>query len=113
MGEWLKLLLGHRPDMISDATLDKVFSPIISTSKERRIFPRWLGRDAASYAMGWRVLTDGPDTVIYHGGYVNGFKGEIAFNRRDDIGVCVLFNAHSELGKVCIPEFFQRWKLQR
>lgn len=113
MGEWLKLLLGHRPDMIDGATLDKVFSPIISTSKERRIFPRWLGRDAASYALGWRVLTDGPDTVIYHGGYVNGFKGEIAFNRRDDIGICVLFNAHSELGKTCIPEFFQRWKLQR
>lgn len=113
MGGWLKLLLGHRPDIIANATLDKVFSPIISTSKERRIFSRWLGRDAASYAMGWRVLSDGPDTIIYHGGYVNGFKGEIAFNRRDDIGICVLFNAHSELGKNCIPEFFQRWKLQR
>jgi len=110
MGEWLKLLLGHRPELVSGATLDQVFSPRIKTDKERRIFPGWLPRDAASYALGWRVLRDGADTIIYHGGYVNGFKGEIAFNRNDDIGVCVLFNAHSELSKQCIPAFFERWK---
>lgn len=109
MGEWLKLLLGHRPDIVTNTALDKVFSPVVKTDKERRIFPRWLDRDAASYAMGWRVLQDGADTIIYHGGYVNGFKGEIAFNRRDDIGICVLFNAHSELSRVCVPAFFERW----
>lgn len=110
MGEWLKLLLGHRPELVSGAILDQVFSPRIKTDKERRIFPGWLPRDAASYALGWRVLRDGADTIIYHGGYVNGFKGEIAFNRNDDIGICVLFNAHSELSKQCIPAFFERWK---
>lgn len=112
MGQWLRLLLGHRPELVAGATLDKVFSPVIKTDKERRIFPGWLHRDAASYALGWRVLEDGADTIIYHGGYVNGFKGEIAFNRRDDIGICVLFNAHSEVGKKCIPAFFERWKMK-
>lgn len=110
MGQWLKVLLGHRPDIVSNTTLDKVFSPVIKTDKERRIFPRWLSRDAASYALGWRVLNDGADTIIYHGGYVNGYKSEIAFNRRDGIGVCMLFNAHTELSKTCIPAFFERWK---
>ncbi len=113
MGEWLKLLLGHRPDLAADATLDKVFSPVIKTSKERRIFSSWLGRDAASYALGWRVLEDGPDTIIYHGGYVNGFKSEIAFSRCDDIGICVLFNANSEFSKKCVPMFFEQWKQKR
>jgi len=110
MGQWLLLLLGHRPDIVTNATLDRVFRPVVKTDKERRIFYGWLGRDAASYALGWRVLQDGADTIIYHGGYVNGFKGEIAFNRRDDIGICVLFNAHSELSRTCIPAFFERWK---
>lgn len=109
MGEWLKLLLGHRPDMVADSILDHVFHPVIKTDKERRIFPGWLARDAASYALGWRVLQDGNDTIIYHGGYVNGFKSEIAFNRKADIGICVLFNANSELSRACIPEFFQRY----
>jgi len=107
MGEWLKLLLGHRPDLVSDATLDRVFSPVVKTDKERRIFPRWLGRSDASYAMGWRVLTHEGDTIVYHGGYVNGFKSEIALNRRTGLGICVLFNAHTELSKECVPKFFE------
>lgn len=111
MGEWLKLLLGHRPDIVADTTLDHVFHPVIRTDKERRIFSGWLDREAASYALGWRVLQDGADTIIYHGGYVNGFKGEIAFNRRDDIGVCVLFNANSEFSRTCVPVFFENWKI--
>ncbi len=113
MGEWLKLLLGHQPDIVADTTLDQVFRPVVKTGRERRIFPRWIGRDEASYALGWRVLEHGGDTIIYHGGYVNGFKGEIAFNRRDGIGICVLFNANSELSGVCVPAFFERWRAKR
>lgn len=113
MGEWLKVLLGQRPDIAAAATLDRVFRPVVKTDKERRIFPRWLDRSAASYALGWRVLEDGADTIIYHGGYVNGFKCEIAFNRRDGIGVCMLFNAHSDLSRECVPVFFEKWKAQR
>jgi len=110
MGQWLKVLLGNRPDIVRDSTLDRVFRPVVKTDKERRLFPRWLPRNAASYALGWRVLEYGTDTLIYHGGYVNGFKSEIALNRRDGIGICVLFNAHTEMSGACIPAFFERWK---
>lgn len=110
MGEWLKLLLGHKPSIVSDTTLDRVFKPIIDTGKERRILPRWIARNEAYYAMGWRVLEHGGDTIIYHSGYVNGFRGEIAFNRRDDVGICVLMNANTELSSECVPAFFERWK---
>ncbi|MEI6411414.1 MAG: serine hydrolase domain-containing protein [Bacteroidota bacterium] len=109
MGEWLKLLLGYKPELVSNATLDQVFAPVIKTSRERRIFPRWIGRDEASYAMGWRVLEHGGETIMYHGGYVNGYRGEIAFNRRDGIGICVLFNAHTSLCSEVVPAFFERW----
>jgi len=109
MGEWLKLLLGHKPQVIAEATLDKVFSPVVKTGSERRTLGHWIKRDDASYALGWRVLQHGDDTIIYHGGYVNGFRGEIAFNRRDGIGICVLFNGSSELCSDCIPAFFDRW----
>ncbi|MFN0037130.1 MAG: serine hydrolase domain-containing protein, partial [Saprospiraceae bacterium] len=110
MGQWLKILLGHRPDIVADSTLDRVFRPVVKTDKERRIFPRWLPRNAASYALGWRVLEDEGDTILYHGGYVNGYKSEIALNRRDGIGICVLFNAHTPLSNACIPAFFEKWK---
>lgn len=113
MGAWLKLLLGHKPMIVADSTLEKVFTPIIKTGTERRTFPRWINRSDASYALGWRVLQHDSDTIIYHGGYVNGFRGEIAFNRRDDIGICVLFNASSELCSNCVPAFFDRWEQVR
>jgi len=113
MGEWLRLLLGARPELIADSTLDHVFRPVIKTGNERRIFPGWIDRKDASYAMGWRVLQHGADTIVYHGGYVNGFRSEIALNRNDGIGICVLFNAHTPLAKVCIPAFFERWEKNR
>ncbi|MDO8366616.1 MAG: serine hydrolase domain-containing protein [Saprospiraceae bacterium] len=113
MGEWLKLLLGNRPDLVADTTLDRVFHPVVKTDKERRIFPHWLPRDAASYAMGWRVLNHEGDTILYHGGYVNGYKSEIALNRRDGIGICVLFNANTALSSACIPAFFEKWEVAK
>ncbi|MBL7807483.1 MAG: beta-lactamase family protein [Saprospiraceae bacterium] len=113
MGQWLMMLLGQKPQVISSKTLDQVFRPVVKTDKERRIFPHWLPRDAASYAMGWRVLDDHGDTIIYHGGYVNGYKSEIAFNRKDGIGICALFNAAIPLSNDCVPAFFEKWKVFR
>ncbi len=110
MGQWLVTLLGYRPDIVSAATLDRVFQPVVKTDKERRIFPHWLRRDAASYALGWRVLDNQGETILYHGGYVNGYKSEIALDRREGIGICVLFNAHTEMSSACIPAFFEQWK---
>lgn len=113
MGEWLKLLLGHKPAIVADSTLDRVFKPIIDTGKERRILPHWIARNEAWYALGWRVLKHEGDTIMYHSGYVNGFRGEIAFNRRDDVGICVLMNANTELSSECVPAFFERWKAMK
>ncbi|MFN4254860.1 MAG: serine hydrolase domain-containing protein [Saprospiraceae bacterium] len=108
MGQWLKVLLGHRPDIVADSTLDEVFRPRIRTEDERRYFGEWPSPKTASYALGWRVLACGGDTLVCHGGYVNGFKSEIAFDRRAGIGICVLFNAPSGLAGRCLPEFFSR-----
>jgi beta-lactamase class C len=110
MGAWLKLLLNNRPDIITENTLNEVFQPFIKTYNERRYFSHWQGSKEAFYAMGWRVLENQQDTIIYHAGYVNGFKGEIALNRKDGIAICVLFNANTDLSQACIPAFFNRWR---
>lgn len=106
MGEWLKLLLGYKPEIISNSALDQVFEPVISTGKERSILPGWIARDAAFYAMGWRVLHHESDTLVYHAGCVNNYQCEIAFDRKKGIGICVLSNAVTGLKGQCIREFF-------
>ena len=110
MGAWLRLLLGHQKNIVADSTLDKVFEPVTGTGGERSVLHHWVRRNDAYYALGWRVLQHDTDTIIYHGGYVNGFRGEIAFNRQKDVGICVLMNASTELGAISVTNFFDRWK---
>ncbi len=110
MSQWLLLLLGNRPDLIRPSTLDTVFAPRIKTNNERRFFSDWLGDKEAFYGLGWRILQTPTDTIIYHGGYVNSYKGEVAINRKDKIGVCVLMNGAGSLAGTLIPGFFERYK---
>ena len=87
MGKWLKLLLGHRPAIANEVTLDRVFSPVVETGSERRIFRHWINRSDASYAMGWRVLNHHNDTIIYHfndSGSILGVQN-IAFDLGPDV----------------------------
>ncbi len=112
MGKWLQVLMGNRPDIVSKATLDHVFTPIITTSNERRVFPHWAPMRDAYYALGWRVLDCGADTLIYHGGYVNGYRSELAFDRKEKIGICILFNNPSPIASSCIPSFFDFYRFQ-
>lgn len=111
MGKWLLLLLGHRPEIIGKEALEEVFHPVVKTGKERKIQGGWISREEASYAMGWRVLEHGGQTILYHGGYVNGFRGEIALDRQAGIGVCVLFNGPSDLASDCIQAFFEQYAM--
>jgi beta-lactamase class C len=90
---------------VADSTLDKVFEPVTGTGGERSVLHHWVRRNDAYYALGWRVLQHDSDTIIYHGGYVNGFRGEIAFNRQKDVGICVLMNASTELGAISVTNF--------
>ncbi len=106
MGNWLKVVMGHRPDIISEQTLDYIFQPFVRSNNRRRYFRKWNLLDEAHYGMGWRVLALGSDTVLYHGGYVNGYRSEISFDREEKIGICVLFNAPSEMASQCIPSFW-------
>lgn len=113
MGQWLLLLNGQKPAILTDAMLDFVFRPRIRTYDERRHFGEWSKPKTAYYALGWRVLTQETDTLVYHGGYVNGFRGEIAIDRKNKVAICVLFNAATELSQRCIPAFFKRYRSQK
>jgi len=110
MGQWLRVLLGHQPDIVSETTLNEVFRPVVRTYKERRYFRAWPGPKEAYYAHGWRVLVSGSDTIVCHGGAVNGFRGEIAIDRKNGIAICALFNASTDMPGLCIPAFFERYR---
>ncbi len=109
MANYLQLLLGNRPDLISPETLDEVFTPRVNTNNKRRYFHDWPMVDDAFYGYGWRILKRAGQTIAYHGGYVNRYRTEIAVNRDDKIGICVLTNAPTHFANDAVPDFFQKY----
>jgi len=113
MGEWLQLLLGNRPEVIQQKTLNEIFRPRINTNNKNRYFHDWPMVDDAFYGLGWRILTNAKDTLIYHGGFVNGYRGEILIHPKEKLGICVLTNAPSELANQAIPVFLEKYAAKR
>lgn len=106
MGNWLLLLTGNRSDLISETTLDEIFTPV-SRIPNKRFSRHYEKASESAYGMGWRVLNNGNQTIVYHGGYVNGYRSEIAFDRERKIGISILLNSNSSFALEVIPEFFE------
>lgn len=109
MGKWLLLLNGHYPDVISKETLEEIFTPL-ATINNRRFSRHWDGVNESHYGMGWRILDNGGQRIVYHGGYVNGYRSEIAFAPDDDLGISILINSNSSYPLEVIPPFFNHFK---
>ena len=111
MGRWLQLLLGNRPDVISEAALDTIFTPVVKTKNEGRYFRRWPQVQEAYYGLGWRVLDCTPyDTLVYHGGYVNSYRSEIAVDRKEKLAVCALASVPGNFTGQCIRGTFELYR---
>jgi len=104
MGQWLKIVLGGRPDIIKQKSLDQLFTPIIETPKQE-YFDGWEGVTKSSYGMGWRVLAFEGRKLAYHGGLVNQFRCEIALDLENKTGICFLFNTQSFYARIAVPSF--------
>ena len=113
MAYWLQALLGQRPEVLSKQVLDQAFTPQVKTPIKSRYFSKWPNVEGVWYAHGWRVLDYGGETIQYHGGLVNGFRAEIAINRKEKIGLCILTNAPSRFANHCIPAFLDRYKTSK
>ena len=111
MAQWLQLLLGNRPEVISEAALDTIFTPVVKTKNEGRYFRSWPRVQKAYYGLGWRILDCSPyDTLVYHGGYVNSYRSEIAINRKEKLAVCVLASVPGRFTGRCIRGTFDAYE---
>ncbi|WP_405208323.1 serine hydrolase domain-containing protein [Aquimarina sp. LLG6339-5] len=105
MAEYLKVLLGNRPDIISKRSLAEIFNPMICTSDKDTYVNLWDGVTDSYYAKGWRVLDYRNRKVVYHGGNVNQYKTQLMIDPENKIGVCVLFNGPNTFNGPVIPTF--------
>jgi len=106
MARWLKALTAPQKQLLNASVKDEMFKPFVRATARNRYFRNWKKSSGSFYSLGWRVLTFKTDTLNYHGGYVNGYRSEIAVKGNDGIGICVLVNAAGQLADRAIPEFF-------
>ncbi len=107
MADWLKVLLGERQDIINDSTLQTIYTPFIKTPIKNRYRRYWKNHlDKLYYGMGWRIFEYHDQKIVYHGGYVSGYRAEIGFDPEKNVGICVLLNSTAPLANICVPSFF-------
>lgn len=113
MAQWMVALLGHKENVISNATLTTLFSPVVKAPSKNRNYRKVNRYSDSFYGLGWRILHYPDDTLVYHGGFVNGYRSEVAVDPKEDIAVCILTNAPGALADNGIPLFFNIYKEYR
>jgi beta-lactamase class C len=106
MGKWLKALLGNSPDKIDPEILHLITSPEIKTPLRRAYTRHWDPIDGRYYSFGWRIFDYKGHRIIYHGGYVRGYRAEIAFCPELNTGLAFLQNSPNGVASRCVPTFF-------
>lgn len=109
MALWLKALLGNKQEVLDNKILDQIFEPQVRAISKNRNFWQWQRPKASYYALGWRVLAFKNDTIEYHGGYVNGYRSEVAIDRKNKLAICILTNSAGNLPDQAIPKFFMQY----
>ncbi len=109
MAHWLLGLTGYYPDVISPKTIHDISMTTIQTPRKYAYRVNWTSLEKTYYGLGWRIFQFNHHEVVYHGGYVEGFRTEIAFDPAQSIGVVVMFNSNTPAASRCIPDFFNKY----
>ena len=108
MGKWLIANLGHNPKVLSPSLLELVTTPRIKTKKDlRRMYWRKYLTDA-HYGYGWRIYQFKGKPIIYHSGWVSGYRADIGYSPELGIGFAVLMNAEANLINKVSSEFWDK-----
>jgi beta-lactamase class C len=95
MAKWVMAQLGSHPEVLAPDMVETMTRPRVRTRRElyRRNWRDML--TDAHYGLGWRVYQLGENRLAYHSGWVSGFRADVAWSARHDIGVVVLLNAEA------------------
>jgi beta-lactamase class C len=97
MAQWLNAQLGNAPEVLPPEVLDLIHAPQVSTPTEtQRMRGALPGLKSSHYAYGWRVYDYASNTVVAHGGSVDGYGAQIMFVPERNTGIVVLSNARTE-----------------
>ena len=80
-----------------------IFEPQVVFPLSQSFRNNWGKVDSGNYGIGWRIIGYQGRTVAYHGGYVLGYKTEIAYCSQEDIGIAYLSNSPNSTDAIVVP----------
>jgi len=111
LSQWLLAQLGHKQDVLPVNLLNDM---------QQKITPNTLGdshyadRDDLKnthYGLGWRIFDfDGQKNFAHHGGWVQGYRAEVVFNRQLQIGMAFLTNSETKLARNIIFKYLDLYE---
>ncbi|WP_026376170.1 serine hydrolase domain-containing protein [Aestuariibacter salexigens] len=109
MAIWIDALLGRYPQVVSPDVIQQVTTPQVKTKRElnRRGWKAYL-KDA-HYGLGWRLYDFDGKPLYYHGGWVKGYRADVAVAPEHDAGFALLMNAESNLINTITAQFWHRY----
>ncbi len=97
LGYWLIAQLGYNPEVLNPQQLSQMTNKRVRTVRDLRR-RQWREHITdAHYALGWRVYQFGQEQLVYHGGWVQGFRAELAYSKERELGLVILLNAESNV----------------
>lgn len=105
LGQFLIALTDENSGAISREALETVFTPQVKSPLKRTYFKSWDRIQSKEYSIGWRIVNYKGRKVAYHGGYVLGYKAEIALCDEEDVGIAFLTNSPTGALAKNVPTF--------
>jgi len=105
MEQWLLALLGYKQEWMSDTVISNISTPMIYTPLKWRYTRYWKPFRERYYSLGWRIYQYQGRKIVYHGGYIRGYRAEIAFCPSEDVGIAFMQNSPNNLASRCVPTF--------
>ena len=92
MAKWLMAQLGANPLVVPPEAVETLIAPRVRTPRDlhRREWDRLL--TDAYYGLGWRIYEIGEERIAYHSGWVSGYRADVAWSPRHQLGLAVLMN---------------------
>ncbi len=109
MANFLIAINGQKPWVIGQPVLDELFKPQVNTYIKYQYFGGWPKMRKSYYGLGFRILDYSNKKVVYHGGYVNGYKTGMAILPEENIGICILTNYSGNLANRGIRDFIDMY----
>ncbi|MCY1720231.1 serine hydrolase [Prolixibacteraceae bacterium Z1-6] len=106
LGQFLVALTDNNSKVISEDARQTIFTPQVKSPLKRTYFRSWgHGIQSKQYSIGWRIVNYKGRKIAYHGGYVLGYKAEIALCEEEEIGIALLSNSPNSSTAQNIPAF--------